>query len=66
MGRNAGDIALWSGLQAEQKQSLFRKKIMIWKKSATRLKKGKNEVKSIVLLLSQKVLCSGVEFGKAN
>jgi 6-phosphofructokinase 1 len=64
MGRNAGDIALWSGLAGGAETILIPEENYDIKEIAERLLKGKDRGKKHSIIVVAEGVCSGYEFAK--
>lgn len=64
MGRDAGDLALWSGLAGGAETILIPEAGYDMKEIAERLRKGQERGKKHSLIVVAEGVCSGIEFGK--
>ncbi|MBP3038783.1 6-phosphofructokinase [Bacillaceae bacterium Marseille-Q3522] len=64
MGRNAGDIALWSGLAGGAETIIIPEEDFDMDEISDRLLKGHNRGKKHTIIIVAEGVCSGVEFAK--
>ena len=64
MGRNAGDIALWSGLAAGAETILIPEEKFDMQEICDRLKKGQERGKRHSIIVVAEGVASGTEIGK--